>query len=159
VGRNANVHAAVSLRRDLVLEPQIKVGKLFSASQPGTGRAGTQELPVMHLPALFGRFTTALPACQVLSIEEAAKTKLSHLQRPKLKLASFGNFTLQADVTTGLLEAAHFVRLFPINRQGDRFADDRDVERVPLARLNEPRARRPGQISNVPLFPLQEIDL
>src|SRR5262245_14390069 len=80
-------------------------------------------------------------------------------QIAELKLSSFGDFALEADVAAGLFDSADSVRLFPVDDEGDRGAGDCDVEGVPFARLNESCAGGTRHVSNVAFFPLEQIDL
>src|SRR5258708_38172101 len=72
VRRDTHIHPTVAVRRNLIVEAEIEVGKHVLAAKPWAGGATAPKLSIAHLPALLGRLTGALPTGQIVSVEETA---------------------------------------------------------------------------------------
>ena len=101
----------------------------------------------------------SLPAGEVLSVEETFETKFRDADVPQQELSTLGDFDLNADMPDRFLDAADRVRRLAVDDHCDLVADDRDVERVPLADFDQAVAFGSRQVADVSFFAFQQIGL
>ena len=133
-----------------------KFSYMLLGSHLAGGKSGAADHAVFGPPGAEGAVDVE-PTGEVLAVEKVSAVKLGDVDVFELELAAAGYFGLNGDDAFVLLQSFGFPGGLAVDSSLAVGPDDGELHLVPLARLGEALALRPGRLLTLPSMPLSRL--